>query len=272
MLGRIMLHGSLAVGSRERSMPRHLIILLLTLLLGSPVHAGQLRFVTEDFPPFTYAASDNPKSAAGPLVEIVAATCARLGHDCPTELLPWRRALVLAETGKAHGIFTVIRSPEREKHLHITRMLVKSRYSVYVRESSTFIYHRPQDLANRIVGVYGPSGTSYTLSQTLHQVPGVTIHLTPNNRRLLKMLDSGRFGEDGLVVANQDVAWHLIEEEKLPGVREAGELGEVAYGIGLSRASVDAAQFQRFSDALDALIEDGTIPAILRRYRLEPAW
>lgn len=253
-------------------MHRYFAILLFTLLFGGTVQAGQLRFVTEDFPPFTYAARDNPKQAAGPLVEVVAAICAHLGDDCPIELLPWRRALIKAETGRVDGIFTVIRSPEREARFHITRMLVKSKYSLYVRESSPFVYHRPQDMSNRTIGVYGPSGTSYVLSQTLQQVPGVTVHLTPNNRRLLKMLDSGRFGEDGIVVANQDVAWYLIDEERLPGVREAGELGEVAYGIGLSRARVDAAQFKRFSDALDTLIEDGTIPAILRRHRLEPAW
>lgn len=252
-------------------MSRYFVLVLL-LSASTSLHAEQLRFVTEDFPPFSYSAGGDSKQAAGPLVEIVAATCAQIGYDCPIELLPWRRALLRAETGAADGIFTVIHSPERAARFHITRMLVRSRYSIYVRESSQFIYHRPQDMANRIVGVYGPSGTSYVLAQTLRQVPGVTVHLTPNNRRLLKMLDSGRFGEDGLVVANQDVAWHLIDEEKLPGVREAGELAVVAYGIGLSRASVDPQQFTLFNDALERLVRDGSVAAILHRHRLEPAW
>lgn len=257
-------------------MHRFLFIPLLLAWLGSSVQAEQLSFATEDFPPFSYTSGDSvvpgPKRAAGPMVEIVEAACARLAIDCPIELLPWRRALLNAEQGAVDGIFTFIRSPEREASFYMTRMLVKSSYSVYVREASHFVYHQPADLHDRTIGVYGPSGTSYVLEKALARVPGVSIHLSLSNRRLLKMLDSGRFGDNGIVVANQDVAWHLIEEEQLPGVREAGELGEVAYGIGLSRASVDEATFLRFNRAIDELIEDGTIPSILLRHRLQPAW
>lgn len=85
------------------------------------------------------------------------------------------------------------------------------------------------------------------------------------------MLEVGRFGKDGLAVINQDVAWHLIEDEQLGELREAGQLEPVSYGIGLSRKTVGAAQFRRFEQALDALIEDGTVPAILRRCQLERA-
>jgi len=116
--------------------------------------ADELRFVTEDFPPFTYAsATATADRAAGPFVEIVEAVCARMEVDCPVQLLPWRRALALAETGEVDGIFTVIRSPERERAFHLTRMLVTSRYGVYARSSSRFVFHRSQDLAGRSVAV-----------------------------------------------------------------------------------------------------------------------
>ena len=71
---------------------------------------------------------------------------------------------------------------------------------------------------------------------------------------------------------NQDVAWHLIEEERLADVREAGEMGPISYGIGLSRKTVSAAQFEAFEQALDAAIADGTVPKILRRHQLEAAF
>ncbi|WP_309109547.1 transporter substrate-binding domain-containing protein [Pseudomonas sp. Q2-TVG4-2] len=253
-------------------------ILLIWLTLAVPTSAAEWTFVTEDFPPFTYRAEPfshtdaGAHQAKGPLVEIVQAVCSRLRQDCSIKVHPWRRALRQAEQGEADGIFTVVRSPQRERAFHITRMLVTSRYSVFARDGSAFVYSQPGDLAGRVIGVYGPSGTSYVLSQRIEPVSDVQIHLTASNRRLLQMLYSGRFGEHGLAVLNQDVAWHLIREEQLDGLYEAGELARVSYGIGLSRKRFSEAQFQAFERALDALIADGTVSGILRRHQLEAAY
>lgn len=259
-------------------MRRFLATLSICLLLGSAAaQAAPWRFVTEDFPPFTHPAEDvgsleNGVTAGGPLVEIVQAVCVRLERECSIILYPWQRALRMAEQGEAEGIFTVIRSPDRERAFHISRMLVRSRYSVFARNDSNFVFSNADDLTGRTVGVYGPSGTAWVLSQHLESIADVRIHLTLNNRRLLKMLQSGRFGSEGLAVVNQDVAWHLIEDEQLDGLREAGQLAMVYYGIGLSRKRVSAAQFQAFEQALDEAIADGTVPGILRRYQLEAAY
>lgn len=256
-------------------MPARWFVVLMALVLPiNQAQAEQMRFVTEDFPPFTYAqvdAADND-SAAGPFVEIVEAVCERLGVDCPVQLLPWRRALAAAEAGEAHGIFTVIRSPDRERTFHLTRMLVSSRYGVYARAASHFVYHRPQDLAGRTVAAYGPSGTSYLLGEHLANLPDVQLILEPDNRRLMRMLQAGRFGERGVAVVNQDVALHLIEHERLTEIHQAGELQPVSYAIGLSRVAVSEGQFQRFNEALETLIANGSIGRILRRHQLEPAF
>ncbi|WP_278361433.1 substrate-binding periplasmic protein [Stutzerimonas kunmingensis] len=254
-------------------MPTRWIAITAGLALMGNCQADELRFVTEDFPPFTYAsATATEDRAAGPFVEIVAAVCARLRIDCPVQLLPWRRALALAEDGEAQGIFTVIRSPDRERAFHLTRMLVTSRYGVYARSASRFVFHRPEDLAGRSVAVYGPSGTSFVLGQHLAEVGDVTLILEADNRRLLRMLEAGRIGEQGVAVVNQDVAWHLIDQEGHSDIHEAGELQPVSYAIGLSRAAVSEAEFERFNDALEALIADGSVAAILRQHGLEPAF
>ena len=258
---------------------RTLFSALLTgvMLAAAPAMAGQWTFVTEDFPPFTHPSEDAGSLeagvlAGGPLVEIVQSVCAHLGQECSIMLHPWQRALRMAEQGEADGIFTMIRSPDREREFHISRMLVMSRYSVFARDDSAFVFSRAEDMAGRTVGVYGPSGTSYVLSEHLKSIGDVRIHMALNNRHLLNMLKSGRFGKEGLAVVNQDVAWHLIEDEKLDGLREAGELAVVYYGIGLSRKRINEAQFRAFEEALDAVIADGTVPKILRRYQLEAAY
>lgn len=259
-------------------MHRILSILLIWLTSTAALAgAAQWRFVTEEFPPFTYPASAPVSetagvAAAGPFVEVVNAVCARLQRQCTITLYPWQRAFRLAEQGRVDGIFTLAPSPQREQIFHISRMLVTSRYSVFAQADSSFVFNQPADMAGRRVGVYGPSGTSYVLSERLKSVPDVRLHLTTDNRRLLRMLQSGRFGAEGLAVLNQDVAWHLIEDELLEGIREAGEMGPISYGIGLSRKTVSAAQFEAFAQALDAAIADGTVPTILRRHQLEAAY
>jgi len=247
------------------------------MLTAAPAMAEQWAFVTEDFPPFTHPAEDlgsleTGVLAGGPLVEIVQSICARLSRECTIMVHPWQRALRMAEQGEVDGIFTVVRSPDREREFHISRMLVMSRYSVFARDESNFVFSDLDDLAGRTVGVYGPSGTSWLLSGHLKAIADVRIRMTLDNRRLLKMLQSERFGPEGLAVVNQDVAWHLIEDEELDGLREAGELAVVYYGIGLSRKRVSEDQFQAFEQALDEAIADGTVPKILRRYQLEAAY
>ena len=252
-------------------------LLLWAMLTAAPAMAEQWAFVTEDFPPFTHPAEDlgsleTGVLAGGPLVEIVQSVCARLSRECTIMVHPWQRALRMAEQGEVDGIFTVVRSPDREREFHISRMLVMSRYSVFARDESNFVFSDLDDLAGRTVGVYGPSGTSWLLSGHLKAIADVRIRMTLDNRRLLKMLQSERFGPEGLAVVNQDVAWHLIEDEELDGLREAGELAVVYYGIGLSRKRVSEDQFQAFEQALDEAIADGTVPKILRRYQLEAAY
>lgn len=252
-------------------------LLLWAMLTAAPAMAEQWAFVTEDFPPFTHPAEDlgsleTGVLAGGPLVEIVQSVCARLSRECTIMVHPWQRALRMAEQGEVDGIFTVVRSPDREREFHISRMLVMSRYSVFARDESNFVFSDLDDLAGRTVGVYGPSGTSWLLSGHLKAIADVRIRMTLDNRRLLKMLQSERFGPEGLAVVNQDVAWHLIEDEELDGLREAGELAVVYYGIGLSRKRVSEDQFQAFEQALDEAIADGTVPKILRHYQLEAAY
>lgn len=62
-----------------------------------------------------------------------------------------------------------------------------------------------------------------------------------NNHRLLLMLNAGRFGKDGVVVLNHDVARHVIEHEYLYAVRHAGHLTSIAYGNGLPAKSQPSA-------------------------------
>lgn len=244
------------------------LLLAMATFAAEGVWATQLHFVTEEFPPFSYSRG---ATASGAFPETVEATCALLQWRCTIEVLPWRRALQQAEEGVVDGIFTVIQSPARQAAFFITPMLVSSGYDFYTQRSSNFRYTQPSDLSGRRVGVYGPSGTSFTLEKSVQQTLDITVEMVTNNQRLLLMLNAGRFGREGVVVLNRDVARHLIEHESLYAVRHAGHLASIEYGIGFSRKKVSAAQFQAFNQGLNTLRSNGQLATILRRYGLQPA-
>ncbi|CAN7372466.1 transporter substrate-binding domain-containing protein [Pseudomonas sp. LjRoot71] len=239
-------------------------LLLGCLLWGAPAIAQQWQFATEEFPPFTFSRGGKPP--AGAVTEMVQAACAHLREQCRIDVMPWGRALRMGEEGLVDGIFTVIRAPEREQAFYISRMLVESRYDIYGPLNSTQRNLQAADLGGRRVGVYGPSGTLLVLQRALRGVADVQIETVANNQRLLLMLEVGRFGRDGVVVLNRDVARHLITWDQLRNVRQLGQLESVAYGVGFSRKKVSFEQFQAFDRALGELAAQGVLEQIARRY------
>lgn len=245
------------------------------LWLSGVCAAADWTFVTEDFPPFSYPQAgqlpaQNATPGAGPFVEIIEQACARLGHRCRVDVLPWRRALSLAEQGEVEGIFTVVDAPERREHFYISRMLVGARYSLFTREQTPLEYRSPVDLNGYHIGVYGPSGTALMLESLLRQSDDATLEMETDNPRALRKLAAGRYGERGAVLMNHDVALFLQLQEGITGLREAGTVKRIAYGIGLSPLRVSEAEFNAFDRTLGELQREGQVAAILKRHGLQP--
>ncbi|WXL24902.1 transporter substrate-binding domain-containing protein [Ectopseudomonas mendocina] len=230
--------------------------------------AAEVNFVTEEFPPFSYSRG---AMASGAFPEIVMLVCQHLKWSCSIEVFPWRRALQLAEDGEVDGIFTLIDSPARRASFYLTPMIAVSHYNFYTRRENDFIFTKPDDLKGAKIGVYGPSGTSYILEETLKDVDDIDISLITNNQRLLLMLSAGRFGKKGIVVLNNDVARHLIDHDRLYALRNAGYMASTSYAIGFSRKKVTPEIFTAFNDGLKRLKQSGEVAQILKRYALEEA-
>jgi polar amino acid transport system substrate-binding protein len=250
----------------------------LLLLLTGPLFAADWHLVTQNFPPFSYpqgggvvAANAPVANAAGPFAEIIQLACQRLGHHCSLQVLPWRRALELAETGKVDGIFAVLGVPERQRYFHVSHMLVATRYSFFTLPGQTFNYRQPADLKGVHIGVYGPSGTSLALESLLKMAGGGTLEMETDNPRVLRKLLAGRYGNQGVVLMNDDVQRYLQRQLGLPVLREAGTAQVIAYGVGLSRARISEADFKAFNNVLAELQLAGSVAEILRRYQLQAA-
>ena len=234
----------------------------------TPARAAPVRFLIEDFRPFSYLDGDAP---AGPVPEVMKAVCAELAESCTIEQQPWRRVLQAAQAGEATGTF-VADLPERRADFWVTTPFVQSAVVLFERAESDFAYRGPDDLGSKRIGVYGPSGTSI-----IGQAMVADAHGTPNlvletgNDVVLRMVSLGRYGPDGLGLVNREVGLDLIRKEQIPGLKIAGSVRPILYGLGLARKSVDEAAFRRWDAALVRLEQDGAIKAILTRYGLEPA-
>jgi len=85
--------------------------LLLLLLLQPMVCLAELRLLTEEAPPTSFLRDGQPEGYA---VEVVRELIRRTGSQARIELLPWTRAYFLAKSEADTGLFSVVRTAERE--------------------------------------------------------------------------------------------------------------------------------------------------------------
>lgn len=243
---------------------------MLAVVVGAhDAQARDMRFVTEPFPPYTYASDGR---AAGPMVDVLLTACARLAWRCDIEVLPWRRALGMAQRGEVEGIFTVVDSPERRQYFHVSPPVIEGRYMLFARAGNGLQYTGDaQVLAGRTIGAYGPSATALTLEALVENVPRVRTEIEPDNRTVLRKLAAGRYGEDGLALANEAVAQLLIREDNLNSLQPAGLVKVFGYSFGLSRQNVDLAQAQALAKILYELCRSGRTAELLKPYGLPPS-
>lgn len=221
-------------------------------------------FVTEPFPPYTYAENGRP---AGPLVDVVREVCAQLQRVCKIEVMPWRRALAMSERGEADGIFAFVDAPERRLRFHISAPVVDGRYVFFSRAGEDIVYRDAQSLAGRTIGVYGPSGASIALAELGQGVMFETV-LEADNPTVMRKLQAGRYGDRGLALMNESVGLALMRAERSGGLQMAGTAKSFSYSFGLSRQRVSAAQFRAFNEALIALCRSGRTAELVKPYAL----
>jgi polar amino acid transport system substrate-binding protein len=245
------------------------VIVFLTFCMRAS--ATDLYFVTESFAPFTY---EEDGRAAGPFADVVRFVCANIKADCKIDVFPWRRALLLAKSGEADAIFTLLVTPERAHEFNLSAPIIESSYALYALQESKFIYKHEQDLAGHTIGVYGPSGTSITLEKMVSNIHGVNVVSEIDNARALRLLSIGAYGGEGLVMINHDVARFILQKQNIKNLREAANIGKAQYCIGFAKKTENAKyrkQFDQFNDELKVQISSGAVKAILDKYGMKAA-
>lgn len=247
------------------------VILTICLYMGLPFIAEgtELRFNTQDFPPFSYKTEG---AVSGPAAEIIRRVCAEMNITCSFDLLPWRRAQHRVKTGQADALFVIGWNKERSEWLYYSPPILETQYGFFVHKDNPLQYQSPSDIAGNEVGVFGPSNTAKSLEKLNQRMiksnlKPIEIHMVHDDTLAFRMLDRGD-RDIHYVYSNRDVGMAIISQERLKNIRYAGTQKRLKYYIGFSRKHTDRQLVDAFNEAFKQLDKEGIIQKILAEHHL----
>jgi polar amino acid transport system substrate-binding protein len=235
-------------------------VIAIVCMLAGPASAASLTFTTESYPPFSFLGPDDVPRGAG--VEQVNGIMKGIGSDMPytIEVLPWARALALAETQPDHCVFATARTPERENRfnwvgpLHIDRNILVKRAGSPV--------HAPTLEAAKAYRI-GTQREDYT--QDILRRKGFTeVDLSASFDLTLAKLIGGRID---LMPMSDGVVRKLLKEGQPIEPVVALSLQQLSIAC---NKSVSGTLIDRMQASLDRLNANGTRDKIYRAYGLAP--
>ena len=112
--------------------------LLFIFLSCSFASADTLNLLTFDYFPTMYKEGNEIKGCA---VDIVKEALGRMGYKANIKMVPYQRGLFMIREGNADGMFTVYKTPERERFAYYPKLPVMYRIvSFYVLKDSPIIF------------------------------------------------------------------------------------------------------------------------------------
>jgi polar amino acid transport system substrate-binding protein len=231
-------------------------VLLLCLACGPA--AAELRLLTEDAPPMSFLRDGE---LTGMSVEIVEALIRRTGHTASIHLLPWTRGYHDAQHLADTGLFSTVRTPEREARFQWVGPLIRGQTRFYSLRS-----RRLQINSLEEAGQTGPLAVPkqwYTY-ETLIARGLKNIYGVPGSKQMVTMLKYGRVK----LIATEDIT--LREELATGGLTPEDVEPQVAfmqsdYYIAFS-PQTDPVVVGVWQKHLDAMREDGSLQKIIHRW------
>lgn len=226
------------------------------MLLATVAHAEPLKLVTEEYPPFSYREAGAYKGSSIEQVDILMKDA---GLQYSIEMMPWARALALAETQDMTCIFTTVHNQERDKRFKWVEPLLVDR-TVLIRRSGSDV--KPGTLAEATKFVVGTQRGDFT-ADLLKEKNFSKIDLASNFNLTLKKLLAGR-------VDLMPVSEKYYDKLKREGaqVDNVLVLTEQIYSIACNK-SVGDQDIAKMQTSLNRLIHDGTQDRLFRQYGLE---
>ena len=232
------------------------LAILLPLLFAGVAHAETLKLVTEEYPPFSFREDKVYKGVSVDQVNVLM-TRAKLGYSI--DMMPWARALTLAETDPATCVFTTVHNDERDKKFKWVEPLLSGR-TVLIRKRGKAV--APKTLAEATKYVIGTQRGDFT-ADVLKTNHFAKVDLASDFNLTYKKLMLGR-------IDMMPISEKYYEKLKREGseIEFVLVLAETIYSIACNKGVADDT-IATMQQTLTALIADGTQKTLFLKYGLD---
>ncbi|CTQ54455.1 cystine transporter subunit [Roseibium album] len=245
------------------------VICLFTAAFCCGAQADALKLVTLSYPPYEF--QDGAK-VDGIVVRILHRAFEKLGHQIEIEVLPWKRALLMARQGSADAVFTVYKTEERLKFLDYSKTVIMPQVvSLWALKDAGIEFNgNLLSLENVSIGLvdgvsYGAIADSAIASGKLRN-----LDYAPSSSQNIKKLLAGR--TDTVIMNRYGAIYHLRLQNGFDRVTELRPaISSVPSFIGFSKARNLEKLRDRFDDVLQSMISAGEYQKIIDDYYDEKA-
>lgn len=240
-----------------------IVIAGLCLLVGTSARSQSLQIVTEEFPPYNYTEDG---LITGMSTEIVVAACKNVGLPTEIKVYPWARTYEIAQTEPNTLIFSIARSPGREKLFHWAGTVAPVQSCLFALKSRTDIQINDLTEARKYFIITQLKGWIAQVLLKQGFVEGKQFFGITSVDRAYLMLRTDR----GDLLGYPELVMHYtIKKTGLKPERAIRKVYCFKEGLQLYAAfslKTPRAMVEQFQSGLKAIKSDGTYQQILEKY------
>jgi polar amino acid transport system substrate-binding protein len=231
------------------------LIASILALIATTAAADPLKLVTEEYPPYAFRENG---VLAGSSIDQVNLMMKDSGLDHKVEMMPWARALALAEKQPDHCVFTAAHNAERDPNFKWVEPLLSGR-TLLIRSAGAKV--NPQTLEQAKSFLVGATRNDFT-ADLLKGQNFQRIDLASDFNLTLKKLKLGRI--DLMPIAED---YYVKLRRDGVAIEKVLVLSEQIYSLACNKAVPDD-KIARMQASLDKMIADGTQAALFKKYGL----
>lgn len=237
---------------------------IVLLLCSALVNANTIKLQTENFPPYNFSKEGKnfakEEDVSGISVDIVREMFERANIPLTVTLrFPWKRVYSMALEKESYGVFSMVRTEERENSFHWIGPLAPDEWVLFSKRSSEISLNSLDGAKQYTVGGYkGDALTDYLVES------GLNVSASTQDKHNIKKLQNGSID---LWASNYYSAQVLAKQAgvSFDQFKSVYRVDKVDLYLGLN-LSVPKSVAVKLQQALDSMRAEGRIDAIINAY------
>ncbi len=227
---------------------------LLFALITAPAFAENLVITTEDYPPFNMTVSGK---ISGISTETVEEMAKRAGVGIAISLYPWERAYNMAQQDGKTCVYSTTRTTQRESLFKWVGPLVNNNWVLYAKADAKAVGKLEDTKAAKIGGYRGDAIANFL------KEGGYKVEETNNDSQNPEKLLAGRID---YWATGEQLGAHLAKQKGITGIKPVLTFKETQMYLACNKGVPDAV-VTKLNDALKAMVSDGTVAKIGKKYQ-----